>query len=187
MTGFDYIARLSAVTLERETTARTEETERLAGLFAQALPQALQQALGLLAESSESWRGGVGSLTHDEPLAPLAAGAEASGTDGESMVFSLRAGDLGELKCQLERTDAGVRVIIGADGRNALTAASAERGALESALKAAGLTVRSVVVVPLSKFGTVLARGGGAENGRLVRHPHAGSREERNRRLKLIG
>ncbi len=187
MNGFDPIARLTAATLERETTARTEETERLAGLFAQALPQALHAPLGLAAQSSESWRGGVGNLTPVEPLAPLLADAVAAGGEGDSIVFSLKAGDLGELKCRLERTEAGLRVVIGADGRNALTAAGAERSALESALKAAGLSVREITIVPLAKFGTVPARGGGTADARHVRHPHAGSREERSRRVKLIG
>jgi hypothetical protein len=185
--GFDPIARLTAATLEREATARTEETERLAGLFAQALPQALHAPLGLLPQSSESWRRGVGNLTHAEPLTGPVPAVASAGGDDESIVFSLKAGDLGELKCRLERTEAGLRVVIGADGRNALTAAGAERSALESALKAAGLSVREISVVPLAKFGTLPARGGSTADARHVRHPHAGSREERSRRVKLIG
>jgi hypothetical protein len=126
-------------------------------------------------------------LTQAEPLAPLAPAPQASGSPDDSLVFSLRAGDLGEIRFQLDRSDGGVRVVIGADGRNAMTAAGAEQGALESALKAAGLRVQSVSVVPLSKFGTTLARGGSAPDGRHVRHAHAGTRAERTRRVKLIG
>lgn len=187
MNSFNPFVRLSAATVERETEAATEETERLAALFAQAVPQPIKYELGLPEESSESWQGGVGNLTPAEPLAPMCAEGELGGASADDLVFTLNAGDLGELKCRLERTDAGLRVLIGADGRNALTAAGAERNALESALRSAGLNVRSIAIVPLSKFGTVLARGGEAPAGRPVRHAQPGPREQRSRRLKLIG
>jgi hypothetical protein len=187
LNSFNPFVRLSAVTVERETEAATEETERLAALFAQAIPQPLQYQLGLPEESSESWQGGVGSLTLAEQLAPLCAAAGAPDARTDDLVFSLNAGDLGTLKCKLERTEAGLRVVIGADGRNALTALGAECNALELALRAAGFNVRSIAVVPLSKFGTVLARGGEAPDGRPVRHAQPGSRQQRSRRLKFIG
>ncbi|HTQ07613.1 MAG TPA: hypothetical protein VMI54_27340 [Polyangiaceae bacterium] len=189
MNGFDPVSRLSAGEIERETVQRTEETERLAALFAQAVPQPLRDRLGLpeqAPESSESWRGGVGNLTQETSPTPAAVVAEASGAPSDTLVFTLRAGDLGELKCMVDRSDSGVRVLIGADGRNALTAAGAERGALEAALRAAGLPVQSVAVVPLSKFGTSLARGERAQDGRHVRQAFTGSRG-RARRVKLIG
>ncbi len=182
--------RLFSTAIEtRELASRTEETERLAALFAQALPVALSDRLGIADESSESWQGGVGNLTPAEPLAPMCATPEAGETDTDSLVFSLRAGDLGELKCRVDRGENGVRVLIGMDGRNALAAAGAERAALESALRATGLTVQSVSVVPLDKFGTTLARGGGAPVGRPVRQVHAGPRGSSRaaRRVKLIG
>jgi len=187
LNSFNPFVRLSAATVERETEAATEETERLAALFAQAVPQPLKYDLGLAEESSESWQGGVGNLTPLQQLAPMCAEAVASGGSLEDLVFSLNAGDLGVIKCRLERTEAGLRVTIGADGRNALAAPGAERNALESALRAAGLNVRSIAVVPLAKFGTVLARGGEARDGRPVRHAPPGSREQRSRRLKFIG
>lgn len=187
MNGTDVVARLSVTVPDREREDRTEETERWAGYFAQLLPQALSNRVGRVEESSESWQGGVGSLTRPEPPAPAPGPAEASGNEGENLVFTLHAGDLGELRCELERSAAGVRVVIGVDGRNAMTAAGAEQSALESALRSAGLRVQSVAVVPLSKFGTALARGSGAQDGRFVRHAHTGTRLERGRRLKLIG
>ena len=117
--------------------------------------------------------------------------AETEGTEpsSETLMFSVRAGDLGELKCLVNRGENGVRVLIGVDGRSALTAAAAERGVLEAALRATGLTVQSVAVVPLAKFGTTLARGGEAPDGRPVRHAHTGPRGSSRmaRRVKLIG
>jgi len=186
---FDALRLLGAPSEERETTERSEETERLAALFAQVLPQALSDRLGIAQESSESWRGGVGDLTPPEPLAPMCAEPEGSEPSTDTLLFSVRAGDLGELKCLVNRGENGVRVLIGVDGRSALTAAGAERGALEAALRATGLTVQSVTVVPLAKFGTPLARGGEAPDGRPVRHAYAGPRgsSRGTRRVKLIG
>lgn len=188
MNGFDALKFFSAAQVDRETSDRTAETERWAAFFAQALPADLRHQLGIAAEeSSDSWQGGVGTLTQPEPLAPALGPAEETGVPAESLVFTVKAGDLGELRCQLERTDAGVRVLIGVDGRNALTAAGAEQSALESALRAAGLTVKSLTFVSLSKFGTTLARGGGAQDGRPVRQAPTGARERGSRRVKLIG
>jgi hypothetical protein len=173
----------------REARDRTEQTERLAALFLQALPQALNYNVGLGEESSESWQGSVGRLTPEEPLAPMCAETEGAPPSSDTLTFSLRAGDLGELKFSINRGENGVRVLIGVDGRNALTAAGAERAALEAALRATGLTVQSVAVVPLAKFGTPLARRGEAADARNVRQVHGGLRgaSRGNRRVKLIG
>jgi hypothetical protein len=184
--GFDPVSRLAAAEIERESVERTEETEKLAGLFAQALPVPLQNHFGIGEASSDSWQRSVGNLTPPEPPTAAAVSTEASSAPSDTLVFTLRAGDLGVLKCMVDSTETGVRVLIGAESQNALTAAGAERGALEAALRTAGLPVSSVAVVPLSRFGTSLARGGGAPDGREVRRAFTGSRE-RARRVKLIG
>lgn len=189
MNHFDAMRLLGAPSEEREVAERTDETERLAAVFAQVLPQALSHRLGIAEESSESWQGGVGTLTPAEGLAPMCAESEGSEPSSDTLTFTVRAGDLGELKCLVNRGENGVRVLIGVDGRSALTAASAERGALEAALRATGLMVQSVSVVPLAKFGTPLARGGDAADARNVRQVHAGPRaaSRGTRRVKLIG
>lgn len=189
MNQFDALRLLGAAQEDRETTERTEETERLAALFAQALPQALTDRLGITEASSESWQGGVGNLTPEAPLTPVGAAPEGGEPDSDTLVFTLRAGDLGELKCAVNRGEGGVRVIIGVDGRSALMAAGTERAALEAALRATGLSVQSVAVVPTAKFGTTLAERRGAPDGRPVRHVHAGPRGSSRsaRRVKLIG
>ena len=76
MNNFDALRMLGAPSEDRETAERTEETERLAALFLQALPQALNDRLGITNESSESWQGGVGELTQPAPLAPMCAEVE---------------------------------------------------------------------------------------------------------------
>jgi hypothetical protein len=184
--GFDPVSRLAAADIAREDVERTEETEKLAALFAQAVPAPLRTDFGLTPESSDSWQQSVGNLTPSTAPTAAAVSTEASGAPSDTLVFTLRAGDLGVLKCMVDNTQTGVRVLIGADGRSALLAAGAERGALESALRAAGLPVSSVAVVPLAKFGTGLARGAGASDGREVRRAFTGSRA-RARRVKLIG
>ena len=187
MNGFDPVTRLAGAEIERESVERTEETERLAALFAQALPAHLQQGFGIGdGESSDSWQRSVGNLTPPTPPTAAAVSTEASGAPSDTLVFTLRAGDLGVLKCMVDHSESGVRVLIGAEGRDALVAAGAESGALEAALRSAGLEVNSVAVVPLARFGTALARGAGAPDGRDVRRAFTGSRE-RARRVKLIG
>jgi hypothetical protein len=191
MNSFDALKLLGAPAPERETEERAREAERWAALLAQALPQALSQRFGTLDESREEspdWQGSVGVLTPEANLTGVGIAPESSGAgETQSVVLSLRAGDLGELKCLLDRSESGVRVVIGVDGRDAMTAAGAERGALEAALRSAGLCVQSVSVVSMARFGTVLARGNTGPNGRSVQQGPAAGRETRSRRVKLIG
>jgi hypothetical protein len=105
------------------------------------------------------------------------------------MLLRVDAGDLGELSFWLERGPTGIRVLVGADGRNAHLAVAAERSALENNLRAAGLPVQSVALVSRAKFGTALAQRApdSASQGRSAPEskPRPGSRH--GRRLKLFG
>jgi hypothetical protein len=171
----------------RDAEVRTDDDpSRWAIALAQAVPGVLSQRFGIAEESSESWQRGVGRLT--PPSAPGPQASEA-GSAPKGLMIRMDAGDLGELKCWLERGEGGMRVVLGVDGRNALTAASAERGALEAALKAAGLPVQSVKVVPLGEFGTVLAEGETAADGRQVQRSfdESRARARTTRRVKWIG
>lgn len=189
MSFFDPVLRLGTF-VERPpapSEPRADDPSRWAIALSQAVPGVLSHRFGIVEESSESWQGGVGGLT---PPGPQVAGEVGAGSETKGLMIRMDAGDLGELKCWLERGEGGMRVVLGVDGRNALTAASAERAALEASLRAAGLPVHSVSVVPLASFGTVLAQGPGerAPDGRQIRKPPAGAREEsRARRQKWIG
>jgi hypothetical protein len=187
--GFELAGTRSGAADDRENAERTREAERLAALFAQVLPAALSHTLGIGEESSESWQGSVGNLTPPPEMGPVYAAEEGAPPSSDTLVFTLRAGELGDLKCELNRGESGVRVTIGVEGRAALTAASAERAGLEAALRATGLIVQSVAIVPMAKLGTSLARGGGAPDARNGRQVHAGPRgsSRGNRRVKLIG
>jgi hypothetical protein len=189
---FDPVARLGTYVEPpaRESEVRADDPSRWAIALAQHLPQALSQRFGIAEESSESWQGGVGRLT--PPAVPGPAAVEA-GSAPKGLMIRMDAGDLGEVKCWLERGEGGMRVVIGVDGRNALMAAGAERGALEASLRAAGLPVQAVTVVPLAKFGTVLAEGERgrekASDERQIRRPLDASRaaSRSTRRVKWIG
>jgi hypothetical protein len=186
---FDPVLRLGTY-VERAAApdeARVDDPSRWAIALAQAVPGVLSQRFGIAEESSESWQKGVGALT---PPTPPPTGEAGEGSAPKGLMIRMDGGDLGELKCWLERGEQGMRVVLGVDGRNALTAAGAERAALEASLRAAGLPVHSVSVVPLSKFGTVLAEGQGdrTPDGRQIRKPPVGSRDaSRARRQKWIG
>jgi hypothetical protein len=188
MSGIDAFSRLG-VYVERSARAveeRADDPSRWAIALSQAVPPALTRRLGIAEESSESWQGGVGPLTQPEAPPPPQT---AKMPEEKGMLLAFDAGDLGQLKCWLEKTNDGMRVVVGVDGRNALMAAGAEKNALEAALKAAGLPVQSVSVVPLEKLGTVLADGERAPDGRVVRRVPAGSRDSSRptRRVKWIG
>jgi hypothetical protein len=185
---FDPMARLGTY-VERpveRAEPRADDPSRWAIALAQAVPGVLSHRFGIAEESSESWQGGVGHLTPPAPTV-TSQGEGAQGPKG--LMIRMDAGDLGELKCWLEQGEGGMRVVIGVDGRNALTAAGAERAALEASLRAAGLSVQAVKVVPLAELGTVLAEGGTAPDGRQLRRSPAGSRDESRttRRVKWIG
>ena len=192
MSFFNPLARLGTYVERPAQPAepRTDDPTRWAIALAQAVPGVLSQRFGLVEEtkegSSESWQRGVGPLTPPTPAQTAESGPSSA---PKGLMIRMDAGDLGEVKCWLERGVDGMRVVLGVDGRNALTAAGAERATLEASLRAAGLPVKGVSVVPLAELGTVLAEGEGAPDGRELRRPFAGSRDasRTTRRVKWIG
>lgn len=182
---------------ERETRGLREQAERWAAtltgaLTPEPLPAPFQPDIAETAAPPVSWREGVEGLTQ---AAPPGAESVPSG-DGSRLLVTLDGGDLGELACALERTDSGLRVVIGVTGRQAAAAFGAERGALEAALRHVGLPLQSVEIVPRSEVGTVLAQGKEDKEGKEApagRQARLGARVSREprarsaRRLKWIG
>jgi hypothetical protein len=164
---------------------RLEEAERWALALAQTAFRPETRRLGISEEPSESWQGSVGDLTPPETT----PAGESGGEEPKGMLLRVDAGDLGELSFWLERGPTGIRVLVGADGRNAHLAVAAERSALENSLRAAGLPVQSVALVARAKFGTALAQRppDSASQGRSAPEskPRHGSRH--GRRLKFFG
>jgi hypothetical protein len=181
---------------DRESRDLTERAERwlvaMSGVVAPpppapklpALPSEASRAAPAAASPPVSWQGGVGVLT---PGSGVAGDGGVEPGLNEQLVMTLDAGDLGELSFALDRSSDGIRVIIGADGRNAQTALGAERETLLAALRSAGLPTHSVTVVSSERLGTVLAQASKASTeekpgGAEPRDPRA-----RSRRMKFTG
>jgi hypothetical protein len=150
---------------EREDEQRA--TEEQAARFAQVLtPHVIAQLppVSLLGSSPTpgGWRAGDGVLTPEASLASSAAGL--GGGDGtseakpaERMVVNVQTSDLGELSLIVERTDAGLRVVVGVGDARAMGQMLPEREALMRQLVNSGLSVDSIQIVAQSEVGTVLA------------------------------
>lgn len=179
---------------DRESRDLTERAERwlaaMSGVLAPPSPPPKLPALpeeaprGPAGAPPVSWQGGVGPLTPGS----LGAGDSNAGPElSERLVMKLDAGDLGELSFTIDRSADGMRVVIGADGRNAQAAVGAERETLLAALRAVGLPAQSVTVVAPERVGTVLAQSpkattGDQPGGADPRDPRA-----RSRRMKFTG
>lgn len=180
---------------DRESRDLTERAERwiaaMSGALAPPPPAPKLPALPSEAPRGSaggaptvSWQGGVGALTQGN----VAAGA--AGADpklNEQLVMTLDAGDLGELSFALERGSDGIRVIIGADGRNAQAALGAERETLLAALRAAGLPTHSVTVVSSDRVGTALAQASKAPTEKQSEGAEPRDPRARSRRMKFTG
>jgi hypothetical protein len=185
----------SIAEFDRESRDLTERAERwlaaMSGVVAPPPPAPKLPALSAEASRTApaaappvSWQGGVGALTQGVGV-PGEGGGETQ--LNEQLVMKLDAGDLGELSFALDRSSDGIRVIIGADGRNAQSALGAERETLLAALRRAGLPTHSVTVVPSERLGTVLAQ---ASKTRTEEKPGAGEPRDpraRSRRMKFTG
>ena len=150
---------------EREDAERA--TEDQAARWAQALtPHVIAQLppAPVLGEAATpgGWRAGDGVLTPEAQLAASNAGVEgAEGTADakptERVVVNVQTSDLGELSLIVERTEAGVRVVVGVGDAHALGQMLPEREALMRQLVGSGLDVDSIQIVSQSEVGTVLA------------------------------
>ena len=149
---------------EREDAERA--TEDQAARWAQALtPHVIAQLppAPVLGEATPGgWRAGDGVLTPEAQLTASAASAEGGEGTGEAkpverVVVNVQTSDLGELSLIVERTEAGVRVVVGVGDAHALGQMLPEREALMRQLVGSGLDVDSIQIVSQSEVGTVLA------------------------------
>ena len=185
---------------EREDEQRA--TEEQAARFAQALtPHVIAQLppVPVLGESATpgGWRAGDGVLTPQALATSGASGAGAGeGTSdakpAERMVVNVQTSDLGELSLIVERTDAGLRVVVGVGDAQVMGQMLPEREALMRQLVGSGLSVDSIQIVPQSEVGTVLAPPKLVGRIRTSGASEQVSKEEERRRrgsrkLNLIG
>jgi hypothetical protein len=189
---------------ERATPKRLEEW---AAALAQSVSAQIPPNWRPLSAPPEGWRTGDKPLTpsageaaqpgvSESATAALAESGDAEqpgeGGDGARLSLTVDAGDLGELSLVVDRTSAGVRVIIGVADAGAIAAVGPERAALERALTAAGLSIDSVKVVPQASAGILLAPTPKARMAR-TNEPRenadeaSSNRKRTQRKLSLIG
>jgi hypothetical protein len=182
--------------LEREEPARARDGEASAQLWtalAQSVTSAQRLPLAAI-EPTSGWRTSAGNLT---PLAGTAVGlggAPADASAPERMVVRVDGGELGELEVTLERDQGELRVVIGLEKGHLVSSVEPDARALRAALEGAGLTVRSLNVVPTSEVGTVLAERHSSSSGpKPLTEPTSSepdpetARKRNPKRLTLIG
>lgn len=182
----------------RETVERAVEDN--AERFAQALLPyvATPQATPTPALLPGAWRGSDGVLTPPaQPLAAADGAAETSNGSGdapnERVVVSVKSADLGDLSLVLDRSESGVRVVIGVTDARAAELMVPEREALLERLVGQGVRVTSVQIVGQRELGTLLAPRRSI-GGTRVAGPHEPSgsdgatvRRRGSRKLDVIG
>jgi hypothetical protein len=139
----------------------------LASTLSQQLPP--PPVVNLPTETTAAWRPNVGALTPQSgttlsgaPQTPAgAATAALGGGDGtpndERVHLSTHIPDLGQIAVVVDRSAAGVRVVIGVEDAHAALLMDPERARLQGALVAAGVGVDTIRVVQLDRRGTLLA------------------------------
>lgn len=187
--------------IEEPRAKRVPQTEldRWASTLASTLAQQLPPPPLLLgAEGTpEAWRPSVGALTpgsnstsssQNAAQAPSVIGAGV-GDDGtpniERLHLSTHVPDLGEVSVMVDRSAAGVRVVIGVADAQAATLIDPERLRLQGALMAAGVGVDSIRVVQLDRRGTLLALSKPSVSRTPNHHQDDQERDKRARGRKL--
>jgi hypothetical protein len=102
---------------------------------------------------------------------------------------SLSAGDLGEVDIVVDRSPAGLRILIGLTDPEANLAVAPELSALQRAIEANGTRVASLRAVARSRLGTVLAesKSRSAAGEEPVDETSRESKRRHHKRLNLIG
>lgn len=150
----------------RERNDEERATEEQAARWAQILTPHVIAQLPPLAPPSEAtpggWRAGDGVLTPEASQSAtqvsLTGGDETSeAKPAERIVVNVQTSDLGELSLVVERTESGVRVVVGVGDAQTMGQMLPEREALMRQLVGTGLNVASIQIVRQSEVGTVLA------------------------------
>jgi flagellar biosynthesis chaperone FliJ len=187
-----------------------KELERWASLVAGCLQNAspLQPStLGLGAlESIEGvpagWRSSVESLTPDfgavgdgQLANTVAPGGGASASNDEQRIqVRVRTEEFGEIALIVERVESGLRVLLGAENSNGVSALTRQCQAVRRVLESGGQSVGSLEIVRMNGLGTDLAESKLAASNRARRprgsaesDPTPGMRKKKTKRLDVIG
>jgi hypothetical protein len=155
--------------------------------------------------TTEAWRPSVGALTPGSEATlggsnPTPTGAAPGSADDseqtpstERVHLSTQIADLGEVNLVVDRTNGGVRVLIGVEDARAAMLIDPERLRLQGALLAAGVGVESIRVVQVDRRGTLLASARGSVS-RTPQHPAdprvddiASKKRSRGHKVNLVG
>jgi hypothetical protein len=108
------------------------------------------------------------------------------------LTLTVNAAALGDISVIIDRTNEGVRVVLGVSAQSAEGALVAEKTALMRALAAVGLNVHSVNVVRQAGLGTDLAQGSVGKIGRMNDDAQSPYREDpklnkKAKRVNFVG
>lgn len=187
--------------LERDDSPRERDGEAAAALWV-ALTQQITGAPVRPALPTEqgvnpppsAWHSSAGDLTPGASSLTGVADAPPPPDAVERLVVRVDGGALGEVEVTLERKDGTMNVVIGMENKHLVGSVLPDATALRSALEAAGITVQSLNVVPVSEVGTVLAQRRLSPSGQKPaadkqaadQDPEA-DRKRTHKRLTLIG
>lgn len=176
----------------RDAKLRRDEAERWAAALLTTLTRDEGPApRALTAEPPTDWQTSDGSLTPSGASMPTATTSESSETSSTSRIrLDVSTGELGDVAVVVDRSAGGVRVWLGVEHAQTKAIFEPERRALELALKASGLDVRSVQVVETQNLGTVLARGMARQrysDANDAKHGEAERKRRGSRRLNFFG
>ncbi|MFZ5894318.1 MAG: flagellar hook-length control protein FliK [Myxococcota bacterium] len=187
--------------LERAREIEERDTQELAERFAQALaPHVIAQrpVLPIGSDTPSGWRAGDGPLTQQAAVDVAPSNVVAGDGSGEAdanqrVVLSVETRDLGKVSLILDRSEGGVRVVIGVADTSTVERMLPERDALARQLQGSGLTVQSVQFVRQSEVGTVLAPAVSVGRTRMFASQRQAATEDEkvprrgSRKLNVIG
>jgi hypothetical protein len=183
-----------------EEASLSDDDERRAWLAAMAVvPMATDELRSRTgsAVAPTPWRSSDVSLTDfADEVAGGAARVSASSGDGDvdairQFVSSVETPELGKVEFVVNRSDAGLRIVLEMENSPPAELIERERAVLLGALRAAGIAVLSFRILTRAGAGTTLAQDRQTTNGRMPNplresNPSSDSDDE-DERLALIG
>ena len=156
-----------------------------------ATTEAWRPSVGALTPGSEATLGGSNPTPAQAP--PGSAGDSEQTPNTERVHLSTQIADLGEVNLVVDRTNGGVRVLIGVEDARAAMLIDPERLRLQGALLAAGVGVESIRVVQVDRRGTLLASSRSSVS-RTPQHPNdprvddiASKKRSRGHKVNIVG
>lgn len=176
----------------------------VAGLLHQAVPIP-PKSLGCggsepTATAPAAWQAGVESMTPGVNAPDLAGGNETFTANGtlessqQRIQVRVRTEEYGEIAVVIERVEAGLRILVGAEDGRAVRALVQQSQAVRNALREDGQSIETLEIVRMNSVGTGLASRTAVPNQRVrksrdseAQRPNAEQRRRRTKRVNLTG